>query len=38
MGDFDSKRSEVFENIGTALEAIEDKWKDTSLNKLIKDL
>lgn len=38
MGDFDSKRSEAFQNIETALVEIDNKWKDTSLNKLIKDL
>lgn len=38
MGDFDSRKSHTFQNIEHALGSIKDHWKDTSLNKLVKDL
>lgn len=38
MGDFDSKKSEAFLAIESSLEEIDSKWKDSSSNRLIKDL
>ncbi|GAB4239761.1 MAG: YihY/virulence factor BrkB family protein [Ekhidna sp.] len=38
MGEFDSRRSKAFQNIEHALKEIEMSWKDTELNKLVKDL
>ncbi len=38
MGEFDSHKSEVFQNIEDSLENIETKWKDTEANVLLKDL
>ncbi len=38
MGDFDDRKSEAFKAIEGTLEEIEAKWKDTSSNKLLKDL
>lgn len=38
MGDFDPKKSKAFQSIESALINIEDKWKGTDLNRLVKDL
>ena len=38
MGEFDKNKSNVFKSIEDALEAIDDTWKESKLNKLIKDL
>lgn len=38
MGDFDSRKSDIFKNIEKSLDSIEMSWKDSDLNKLIKDL
>ena len=38
MGEFDSRKSTAFASIEGALEEIENKWKDTKSNPLLKDL
>jgi membrane protein len=38
MGDFDPHKSDVFVAIESSLKEIEDKWKETPTNRLIKDL
>lgn len=38
MGEFDSNKSEAFRNIEESLEAIEDKWRNSSANVLLKNL
>lgn len=38
MGDFDSKKSEVFTSIESSLEEIEKKWTESPSNRLLKDL
>ncbi len=38
MGDFDDKKSDTFLAIESSLEEIDHKWKDSSSNRLIKDL
>ena len=38
MGEFDPRKTTVFQSIENALEDINLKWKDTDSNKLIKDL
>ena len=38
MGEFDPRKTTVFQSIENALEDINHKWKDTASNKLLKDL
>ncbi|MEP5613401.1 MAG: YihY/virulence factor BrkB family protein [Cyclobacteriaceae bacterium] len=38
MGDFDNRKSDAFSAIENSLEEIEMKWKETSSNRLLKDL
>ncbi len=38
MGEFDPRKTRVFQSIENALEDINLKWKDTNSNKLVKDL
>ncbi|WP_462250166.1 YhjD/YihY/BrkB family envelope integrity protein [Ekhidna sp.] len=38
MGDFDPRKSEAFKSIEHALVSIEEKWKNSDSNSLIKDL
>lgn len=38
MGDFDPRKTEVFQHIEESLEAIEEQWKSSNANVLLKDL
>lgn len=38
MSDFDSRKSDAFKSIENSLEEIEDRWKESNSNKLLKDL
>lgn len=38
MGNFDSTKSDAFQSIERSLSEIEDKWSNSSSNKLVKDL
>lgn len=38
MSDFDSRKSKAFQSIEDALTKIEQKWKNTDLDRLVKDL